>query len=95
MNDPYAVLLTIRERLNNSTADMQQALTEIADLKDALAQWECKQKAQKTAWVSVKDGMPEDDERVVVRTKDGATYFLHPIGGKFPADITQWFRLPN
>ena len=47
------------------------------------------------SWVSVQDAMPADDERVVVRTEDGATYFLHPIGGKFPANVKEWYQLPK
>ena len=51
--------------------------------------------AQKAGWVSVKDRIPPDDKRVVVRTFDGATYFLHPIGGKFPKNIKEWYELPE
>lgn len=46
-------------------------------------------------WIKVEDSMPEDTERVVVRTKDGATYFLSPINGRFPQYITHWYRLPQ
>jgi hypothetical protein len=47
------------------------------------------------SWISVEDRMPADDERVVVRTSDGSTYFLHPIGGKFPANVKEWYQLPK
>lgn len=49
----------------------------------------------KSHWIKVEEQMPNDNERVVVRTKNGATFFLSPIGGKFPNTITHWFRLPE
>lgn len=46
-------------------------------------------------WISIEDDMPLDNERVVVRTKDGATFFLSPINGKFTNNVTHWLRIPQ
>ena len=49
----------------------------------------------KASWISVQDRLPTENKRVVVRTTEGATYFLHLIGNKFPDNIKEWYELPE
>ncbi len=78
---------------NNADIYLKKVKTALDYLQNSLAKPSNEPPA--TVWVRVQDDMPDDDERVVVRTKDGATFFLHPIGGKFPADVLEWYRLPK
>ncbi len=93
MESAYNILNTLDIRLMNAIDNMQKAREDIAFLKQHLKGWAEEQ--ANAQWVSVNDYLPQDNERVVVRTKDGATYFLHPISGKFPTDIVEWYRLPK
>lgn len=89
----------IKKKLNDAFNKIYKAQEQLILAKEAVyevlvAKAE-NEAAQKAGWVSVKDRMPPDDKRVVVRTFEGATYFLHPIGGKFPKNIKEWYELPE
>lgn len=89
----------IKKKLNDAFNKIYKAQEQLIRAKEAVyevlvAKAE-NEAAQKAGWVSVKDRIPPDDQRVVVRTLEGATYFLHPIGGKFPKNIKEWYELPE
>ena len=46
-------------------------------------------------WIGVHERMPENNQRVVVRTDEGTTFFLSPINGAFPKNIKEWYELPK
>lgn len=39
--------------------------------------------------------MPQDNQRVIVRTHDGATFMLEPVGKKWPSNIYKWMYIPQ
>ena len=75
-------------------ARIKQCLRQIEAELDEFAK-ECSQERPQLKWESVRFCVPPDGERVVVKTKDGATYFSSATNGKFFDNITHWFRLPN
>ena len=86
----------ITKRLNTAYEQIDKAQQMLIWAKVAVHEVRCaKQETKPAAWISVTERMPPDDKRVVVRTTAGATYFLHPIGGKFPADVKEWYELPE
>ena len=89
----------IRKRLDEADNKLLKAKELLIDITNAIYEIRVNKEEQAqqqgSSWVSVEKRMPDDDKRVVVRTKDGATYFLHPINGKFPADIKEWYELPQ
>lgn len=85
MNDAFNKIYKAQEQLILAKEAVYEVLVAKAE----------NEAAQKAGWVSVKDRIPPDDKRVVVRTFEGATYFLHPIGGKFPKNIKEWYELPE
>lgn len=38
---------------------------------------------------------PKDDERVIVRDYNGATYMLTPNRGIFPSKVCKWMYIPD
>lgn len=89
----------IKKKLNDAFNKIYKAQEQLIFAKEAVyevlvAKAE-NEAAQKDGWVSVKDHIPPDDKRVVVKTSAGATYFLHPIGGHFPKDVIEWYELPE
>lgn len=93
MTETQKAINAIEIWCNSADISLQKARTVLENLQNSLAK--SPNEPPVTDWVKVQDGMPNDDERVVIRTKDGATYFLHPIEGKFPADVLEWYRLPK
>lgn len=88
----------INKRLNTAYEQIEKAQNMLIWAKVAVHEVRCAKVEQATkpaAWISVTERMPADDQRVPVRTTAGATYFLHPIGGKFPADVKEWYELPE
>lgn len=90
----------INKRLDEADKKLFKAQELVLEAKNALYEVRVAKalEAQQTkpaAWISVTDRIPSDDKRVVVRTIEGATYFLHPIGGKFPKNIKEWYELPE
>ena len=71
---------------------ISEAKTSIYEVSVAKAEHEAQ---SKDGWISVQERTPAEDKRVVVRTFEGATYFLHPIGGKFPDNVKEWYELPE
>lgn len=46
-------------------------------------------------WIKPEEHMPQDDELVVVKTKDGAKYFGRTISGRFMDNVVAWYPLPK
>ena len=90
----------INKRLDEADKKLFKAQELVLEAKNALYEVRVAkeletQQTKPAAWISVTERMPPDDKRVVVRTFEGATYFLHPIGGKFPKNIKEWYELPE
>ena len=86
------------KRLNTAYEQIDKAQQMLIWAKVAVHEVRCakaEQPAKPTGWISVAERMPKDEQRVPIRTTSGATYFLHPIGGKFPADVKEWYELPE
>ena len=90
----------INKRLDEADKKLFKAQELVLEAKNALYEVRVAkelevQQTKPAAWISVTERMPADDQRVPVRTTAGATYFLHPIGGKFPAEVKEWYELPE
>lgn len=65
--------------------DLQNKDKEIQNLKDEL---------DKYKWHPAEQ-IPLNEERVIVQTKDGATFMLEPINGKWIDGVVKWMYIPQ
>lgn len=46
-------------------------------------------------WIKASEKQPDNGVLVVVRTKDGATYFGRAYDGKLMSNVVEWYPLPD
>ena len=66
----------------------------------SIVEEECLKEKPKVAyapatWIKASEKQPADGVLVVVKTKDGATYFGSAYKGKLMSNVEYWYQLPE